>query len=215
MWWLTEPGSRFSRNKQNKTKKVFSGDFHPGVGDCEQRCDSDSDGEVGQATFETKHSLRGRPANLLGGDPLFGQHCHHCHNDDHYVKMTKAQVSSGGFEGGRNGAGRLETGNQEVILILVAAVVFIITMIAGGHWTGARRRQRAEAPDGPGSHGHPRRLLPHPWAHLFLVNNRYNALMGSPSSPFLRNMSFLAMIILQNCIYNVQGTCLRSNMFSE
>ena len=54
--------------------------------------------------------------------------------------MTKAQVSSGGFEGGRNGAGRLETGNQEVILIIlviVVIIVFTIIIIAGGHWTGA------------------------------------------------------------------------------
>ena len=35
--------------------------------------------------------------------------------------MTKAQVSSGG----RNGAGRLETGNQEVVAIIVGAITAI------------------------------------------------------------------------------------------
>ena len=35
--------------------------------------------------------------------------------------MTKTQVSSGG----RNGAGRLETGNQEVVAIIVGAITAI------------------------------------------------------------------------------------------
>ena len=58
--------------------------------------------------------------------------------------MTKAQVSSGG----RNGAGRLETGNQEVVAIIVGAITatnainaiiiaFIMMMISGGYRTGA------------------------------------------------------------------------------
>ena len=65
--------------------------------------------------------------------------------------MTKTQVSSGGFEGGRNGAGRLETGNQEVVAIIVGAITtitatnainaiinaFIMIMIAGGYRPGA------------------------------------------------------------------------------
>ena len=43
--------------------------------------------------------------------------------------MTKAQVSSGGLEGGRNGAGRLETGNQEVILIINVIIVVVIIIL--------------------------------------------------------------------------------------